>query len=71
MKAALAEVMRFNGLTADIPKPPFSSRTAGVLRHVMTRYFEEGRFPDVQALDYTLDCIKHNFAHKISTRARR
>ena len=99
---SFAEFLKFNGLMADIPKPPFTSRTAGALRHAMARYFEEGGFPDVQgadrrvrikmlqgyvdavlyrdvierhevssvqALGYTLDYIKHNFAHKISTRA--
>lgn len=99
---SFAEFLRFNGLVTDVPKPPFTSRTAGSLRHAMTRYFEEGGFPDiqgtdyrvrvkmlqgyvdavlyrdvierhevssVQALGYTLDYIKHNFAHKISTRA--
>ena len=99
---SFAEFLRFNGLMTDVPKSPFSSRTAGALRHAMARYFEEGGFPDVQgadyrvrvkllqgyvdavlyrdvierhdvssvqALGYTLDYIKHNFAHKISTRA--
>ena len=99
---SFAEFLRFNGLMADVPKPPFTSRAAGALRHAMARYFEEGGFPDVQgadyrvrvkmlqgyvdavlyrdiierhtvssvqALGYTLDYIKHNFAHKISTRA--
>ena len=99
---SFAEYLRFNGLFPEVPKSPFSSRTAGALRHAMARYFEEGGFPDVQgadyrvrvkmlqgyvdavlyrdvierhevssvqALGYTLDYIKHNFAHKISTRA--
>ena len=99
---SFAEYLRFNGLFPEVPKSPFSSRTAGALRHAMSRYFEEGGFPDVQgadyrvrvkmlqgyvdavlyrdvierhevssvqALGYTLDYIKHNFAHKISTRA--
>ena len=99
---SFAEYLRFNGLFPEAPKPPFSSRTAGALRHAMSRYFDAGGFPDVQgadyrvrvkmlqgyvdavlyrdvierhevssvqALGYTLDYIKHNFAHKISTRA--
>ena len=99
---SFAEFLRFNGLMKELPQSPYSSRTAGALRHAMTRYFEEGGFPDVQgadyrvrvkilqgyvdavlyrdvierhevssvqALGYTLDYIKHNFAHKISTRA--
>ncbi len=96
------EFMRFNSLVKAIPAEPYSSRTAGVLRHAMLRYLEEGGFPDVQgddfrirvktlqgyvdavlyrdiierhevpsvqSLRYTLEYIKHNCAHKISTRA--
>ena len=96
------EFLRFNSLVKAIPAAPYTSRTAGVLRHAMQRYLEEGGFPDVQgddvrvrvrtlqgygdavlyrdiierhevpsvqSLRYTLEYIKHNFAHKISTRA--
>ncbi len=99
---SFAEFMRFNSLVKAIPTEPYSSRTAGILRHAMLRYLEEGGFPDVQgddfrirvktlqgyvdavlyrdiierhevpsvqSLRYTLEYIKHNFAHKISTRA--
>jgi len=99
---SFAEFLRFNALVGEIPVAPYSSRMAGVLRHAMQRYLEEGGFPDVQgddfrirvktlqgyvdavlyrdiierhdvpsvqSLRYTLDYIKHNFAHKISTRA--
>ncbi|MBR3956826.1 MAG: ATP-binding protein [Kiritimatiellae bacterium] len=99
---SFAEFLRFNALVKEIPLAPYSSRMAGVLRHAMQRYLEEGGFPDVQgddfrirvktlqgyvdavlyrdiierhdvpsvqSLRYTLDYIKHNFAHKISTRA--
>ena len=99
---SFAEYLRFNGLMKDVPPAPYSSRTAGVLRHAMARYLDEGGFPDVQgadyrmrirmlqgyvdavlyrdiierhavssvqALGYTLDYIKRNYAHKISTRA--
>ena len=99
---SFSEYLLFNGIMKRIPERPFSSRTAGALRHAMERYLEEGGFPDaqgtdfrvrvkmlqgyvdavlyrdvierhavpsVQALGYTLDYIKHNFAHKISTRA--
>jgi len=99
---SFAEFMRFNSLVKSIPEKPYSSRTAGILRHAMLRYLEEGGFPDVQgddfrvrvktlqgyvdavlyrdiierhevpsvqSLRYTLEYIKHNFAHKISTRA--
>ena len=99
---SFVEFMRFNSLVKSIPEKPYSSRTAGILRHAMLRYLEEGGFPDVQgddfrvrvktlqgyvdavlyrdiierhkvpsvqSLRYTLEYIKHNFAHKISTRA--
>ena len=99
---SFAEFMRFNSLVKSIPEKPYSSRSAGILRHAMSRYLEEGGFPDVQgddfrvrvktlqgyvdavlyrdiierhevpsvqSLRYTLEYIKHNFAHKISTRA--
>ena len=99
---SFAEFLRFNSLVGEIPSGPYSSRTAGVLRHAMQRYLEEGGFPDVQgdeyrirvktlqgyvdavlyrdvierhkvpsvqSLRYTLEYIKSNFAHKISTRA--
>ena len=96
------EYLRFNALAdGDFPEP-HSSRTAGMLRNAMSRYLDEGGFPDVQgdpprlrvktlqeyvdavlyrdvierhnvpdsqALGYTLDYIRDNFAHKISTRA--
>lgn len=96
------EFLRFNSLAGESIREPYSSRTAGLLRNAMTRYLDEGGFPDVQgdmprirvktlqeyvdavlyrdvierhdvpnaqALGYTLDYIKDNFAHKISTRA--
>ena len=96
------EFLRFNSLVKAIPTAPYSSRMAGILRHAMQRYLEEGGFPDVQgddyrlriktlqgyvdavlyrdvierhevpsvqSLRYTLEYIKYNFAHKISTRA--
>ena len=99
---SFAEFLRFNSLMNDIPSAPYSPRTAGLLRHSMQRYLDEGGFPDVQgddyrirvktlqgyvdavlyrdvierhqvpsvqSLRYTLEYIKHNFAHKISTRA--
>ena len=99
---SFVEFMRFNSLVKSIPEKPYSSRSAGILRHAMSRYLEEGGFPDVQgddfrvrvktlqgyvdavlyrdiierhevpsvqSLRYTLEYIKHNFAHKISTRA--
>ena len=99
---SFVEFMRFNSLVKSIPEKPYSSRAAGILRHAMLRYLEEGGFPDVQgddfrvrvktlqgyvdavlyrdiierhkvpsvqSLRYTLEYIKHNFAHKISTRA--
>ena len=99
---SFVEFMRFNSLVKAIPAEPYSSRTAGILRHAMLRYLEEGGFPDVQgddfrirvktlqgyvdavlyrdiierhevpsvqSLRYTLEYIKHNFSHKISTRA--
>ena len=99
---SFVEFMRFNSLVKSIPEKPYSSRAAGILRHAMSRYLEEGGFPDVQgddfrvrvktlqgyvdavlyrdiierhevpsvqSLRYTLEYIKHNFAHKISTRA--
>ena len=99
---SFAEFIRFNSLSKSVPSAPYSSRTAGALRHAMQRYLDEGGFPDVQgddyrirvktlqgyvdavlyrdvierhevpsvqALRYTLEYIKSNFAHKISTRA--
>ena len=99
---SFAEFLRFNSLVKSIPSAPYSTRTAGVLRHAISRYLEEGGFPDVQgdeyrirvktlqgyidavlyrdvierhdvpsvqSLRYTLEYIKHNFAHKISARS--
>ena len=99
---SFAEFLSFNSLVKTVPSAPYSSRTAGVLRHAMQRYLDEGGFPDVQgddyririktlqgyvdavlyrdvierhevpsvqSLRYTLEYIKYNFAHKISTRA--
>ena len=99
---SFAEFLSFNSLMKTVPSAPYSSRTAGVLRHAMQRYLDEGGFPDVQgdnyririktlqgyvdavlyrdvierhevpsvqSLRYTLEYIKYNFAHKISTRA--
>ena len=99
---SFAEFIRFNSLAKSVPSAPYSAHTAGVLRHAMKRYLDEGGFPDVQgddyrirvrtlqgyvdavlyrdvierhevpsvqALRYTLEYIKSNFAHKISTRA--
>lgn len=43
-----AEFLLFNGIARQLPKGIFTSRTAGVLRKAMVRYFEEGGFPDVQ-----------------------
>ncbi len=96
------EFLTFNSIVKSLPAEPYSSRTAGMLRHAMERYLAEGGFPDVQgddhrvrikvlqgyvdavlyrdviehhevpsvqSLRYTLEYIKHNFAHKISTRA--
>lgn len=42
------EFLTFNGLVKTVPSEPYSSRAAGVLRHAMARYLEEGGFPDVQ-----------------------
>ena len=99
---SFAEFLSFNSLVKTVPSAPYSSRTAGVLRHAMQRYLDEGGFPgvqgddyririktlqgyvdavlyrdvierhevpSVQSLRYTLEYIKYNFAHKISTRA--
>ena len=99
---SFAEFLSFNSLVKKVPPAPYSSRTAGLLRHAMQRYLDEGGFPDVQgddyririktlqgyvdavlyrdvierhevpsvqSLRYTLEYIKYNFAHKISTRA--
>ena len=99
---SFAEFLSFNSLVKTVPSEPYSSRTAGVLRHAMQRYLDEGGFPDVQgddyririktlqgyvdavlyrdvierhevpsvqSLRYTLEYIKYNFAHKMSTRA--
>jgi len=99
---SFAEFLRYNSLVKAVPPAPYSSRTAGILRHAMQRYLDEGGIPDVQgddyririktlqsyvdavlyrdvierhevpsvqSLRYTLEYIKHNFAHKISTRA--
>ena len=99
---SFAEFLSFNSLVKKLPPAPYSSRTAGLLRHAMQRYLDEGGFPDVQgddyririktlqgyvdavlyrdvierhevpsvqSLRYTLEYIKYNFAHKISTRA--
>lgn len=45
---SFSEFLTFNGLVKTLPSAPYSSRTAGVLRHAMARYLEEGGFPDVQ-----------------------
>ncbi|MBQ5463405.1 MAG: ATP-binding protein [Fibrobacter sp.] len=45
---SFSEFLEFNGIVKHIPQPPYSSRTAGVLRNAMARYLEEGGFPDVQ-----------------------
>ena len=45
---SFSEFLEFNGIVKHIPQLPFSSRTAGVLRNAMSRYLEEGGFPDVQ-----------------------
>lgn len=45
---SFSEFLEFNGIVKHIPQSPYSSRTAGVLRNAMTRYLEEGGFPDVQ-----------------------
>ena len=99
---SFAEFLGFNSLVKTVPSGPYSSRTAGILRHAMQRYLDEGGFPDVQgddyrirvktlqgyvdavlyrdvierhevpsvqSLRYTLEYIKNNFAHKISTRS--
>ena len=99
---SFAEFLSFNSLVKTVPSAPYSSHTAGVLRHAMQRYLDEGGFPgvqgddyririktlqgyvdavlyrdvierhevpSVQSLRYTLEYIKYNFAHKISTRA--
>ena len=42
------ETLVFNGLIKEIPRPPFSSRTAGALRNAMENYLEKGGFPDIQ-----------------------
>ncbi|MBR4676028.1 MAG: ATP-binding protein [Victivallales bacterium] len=99
---SFSEMLTYNGIFAKLPSPPYSTRTMGQLRNAMSRYLEEGGFPDVQgtpprlriqmlqgyvqsvlyrdvlerhevpsiqALQYTLDYLLHNFARKISTRA--
>lgn len=99
---SFAEFLGFNSLVKTVPSGPYSSRTAGILRHAMQHYLDEGGFPDVQgddyrirvktlqgyvdavlyrdvierhevpsvqSLRYTLEYIKNNFAHKISTRS--
>ncbi|MCQ2098507.1 MAG: ATP-binding protein [Fibrobacter sp.] len=48
---SFAEYLTFNGLVKTVPQTPFSPRTAGLLRNVMTRYLEEGGFPDIQGED--------------------
>ncbi len=45
------EMLTFNGIFSHLPVAPFSTRTAGMLRHAMARYFEEGGFPDTQDCD--------------------
>ena len=45
---SFSEFLEFNGIVKHIPRSPYSSRTAGVLRNAMARYLEEGGFPDVQ-----------------------
>ena len=61
------EFLRFNSLVKAIPAAPYTSHAAGVLRHAMQRYLEEGGFPDVQGDDvrvrvrtlqgYVDDCV--------------
>lgn len=48
---SFAEYLTFNGLVKTVPQTPFSPRTAGLLRNAMTRYLEEGGFPDIQGED--------------------
>lgn len=45
---SFSEFLTFNGLIKTVPQAPFSPRTAGLLRNAMTRYLEEGGFPDIQ-----------------------
>ncbi len=45
---SFSEMLVFNGLFKEPPRPPFSSHTVGALRNAMERYLEEGGFPDVQ-----------------------
>ncbi|MDD5942187.1 ATP-binding protein [Fibrobacter sp.] len=45
---SFSEFLEFNSIVKHIPQLPCSSRTAGVLRNAMSRYLEEGGFPDVQ-----------------------
>ncbi len=45
---SFSEFLEFNGIVKRVPQSPYSSRTAGVLRNAMSRYLEEGGFPDVQ-----------------------
>ena len=45
---SFGEFLEFNGIVKNIPEAPYSSRTAGILRNAMSRYLEEGGFPDVQ-----------------------
>ena len=49
---SFVEFMRFNSIVKTIPNKPYTSRTAGILRHAMLRYLEEGGFPDVQGDDF-------------------
>ena len=42
------EFLRFNSIADGDIREPFSSRTAGMLRNAMSRYLDEGGFPDVQ-----------------------
>ena len=45
---SFAEFLVYNGIVKDLPRAPYTSRTAGLLKNAMTRYLEEGGFPDVQ-----------------------
>jgi len=45
---SFAEFLVYNGIVQELPRPPYTSRKAGLLKNAMTRYLEEGGFPDVQ-----------------------
>ena len=48
------EYLLFNGIVKSLPRSPYSSRTAGLLRNAMGRYIDEGGFPDVQGEPYRI-----------------